>query len=245
MVKRYKRLKYIFDNSIEVYEYLDGKYGAPGMGRGKKKKATPEQIRKRNQWNKERKARHKLKTWFKENDFLILLTYKREDRPTNMKMAKWHFAKAIRSMRNEYAKRGYELRWMRNIEVGPRGGWHIHLVVNRIADTDLIVKKAWMHGNVNFKHLYEDGDFAELAAYITKTPATAEKYRENLIETSYSTSRNIPVKEPKPERLARWVRNPKPEKGYYIEKESYHEGINEVTGYKYRYYTMVRLHRRI
>ena len=120
MVKRYKRLKYIFDNSIEVYEYLDGRYGAPGMGRGKKKKATPEQIRKRNQWNKERKARHKLKTWFKENDFLILLTYKREDRPTNMKMAKWHFAKAIRSMRNEYAKRGYELRWMRNIEVGPR-----------------------------------------------------------------------------------------------------------------------------
>ena len=62
------------------------------MGRGKKKKATPEQIRKRNQWNKERKARHKLKTWFKENDFLILLTYKREDRPTNMKMAKWHFS---------------------------------------------------------------------------------------------------------------------------------------------------------
>ena len=27
MVKRYKRIIYTFKNSIEVYEYLDGKYG--------------------------------------------------------------------------------------------------------------------------------------------------------------------------------------------------------------------------
>ena len=37
MVKRYKRIIYTFKNSIEVYEYLDGKYGAPGKKRGKKR----------------------------------------------------------------------------------------------------------------------------------------------------------------------------------------------------------------
>ena len=30
MKKRYKRLIYTFEHSVEVYEYLDGKYGAPG-----------------------------------------------------------------------------------------------------------------------------------------------------------------------------------------------------------------------
>lgn len=77
MKKRYKRLIYTFEHSVEIYEYLDGKYGARGEKRGKKRKATPEVIRFRNQWNRERKARHKLKTWFHENDYLVLLTYKR------------------------------------------------------------------------------------------------------------------------------------------------------------------------
>ena len=143
--KRYKRLTYLFEDSIEIYEYLDGRYGAPGEKREKKKEPTPEQIKKRNQWNRERKARHKLKTWFHENDYLFLLTYRRELRPPNMKAAKEDFRKAVRKIRREYKKKGCELRWMRNIEVGPKGAWHVHLVINRIPDADLIVKKAWLH----------------------------------------------------------------------------------------------------
>ena len=88
MVKRYKRIIYTFKNSIEVYEYLDGKYGAPGKKRGKKRKLTEEAIRYRNQWNRERKVRHKLKTWFKKNDYMVLLTYKKNERPPDMDTAK-------------------------------------------------------------------------------------------------------------------------------------------------------------
>ena len=40
MKKRYKRLTYVFENSIEVYEYLDGRYGAPGEKREKKKNVS-------------------------------------------------------------------------------------------------------------------------------------------------------------------------------------------------------------
>lgn len=247
MVKRYKRLTYIFKNSIEVYEYLDGRYGAPGEKREKKKAITPELIRKRNQWNKERRARHKLKTWFQENDYLVLFTYKKEERPPDMGKAKKDFQKAMREVRREFIKRGYELRWMRNIEVGPKGAWHIHIVVNRIPDCDLILKRAWKHGRATFKHLYEEGDFAELAGYITKTPETANRYKEKLIETSYSSSRNLPVSEPKKKELVRWPKKPKEKKGYYIDKQTYYEGINRVTGCKYRYYTLLPLepHRRI
>ena len=245
MKKRYKRLTYLFEDSIEIYEYLDGRYGAPGEKRRKKKESTPEQIKKRNQWNRERKARHKLKTWFHENDFLMLLTYRREARPPNMKAAKTDFSKAIRMIRREYQKKGYDLRWMRNIEVGPKGAWHIHLIINRIPDTDLTVKKAWLHGQVTFKHLYEEGGFADLAGYITKTPETANRYRENLVETNYSASRNLPVKEPKKKRLVRWPKKPKEEKGFYLDKTSFYEGINHATGCRYRYYTLIRINRRI
>ena len=85
MKKRYRRLTFLFEDSIEIYEYLDGRYGAPGEKRREKKDITPEQIKRRNQWNRERKARHKLKTWFHENDYLVLLTYRRDARPPDNK----------------------------------------------------------------------------------------------------------------------------------------------------------------
>lgn len=243
--KRYKRLTYLFEESIEIYEYLDGRYGAPGEKREKKKEPTPEQIKKRNQWNRERKARHKLKTWFHENDCLFLLTYRRELRPPNMKAAKKDFRKAVRKIRREYKKKGCELRWMRNIEVGPKGAWHVHLVINRIPDADLIVKKAWLHGQATLKLLYEEGGFADLAGYITKTPETANKYGENLVETDYSASRNLPVKEPRPKKLTRWPKKLREKEGFCLDKTSFYEGINPATGCRYRYYTLIRINRRI
>ena len=180
MKKRYKRLTYIFPNSIEVYEYLDGRYGAPGEKREKKKKATKEEIAKRNQWNRERKVRHKLK---------------KEERPPDMKTAKAQFKVWYEKLRKEFRKRGAELRWIRNIEKGSRGNWHVHVIINRIEDADILIKKAWPHGSVTFKHLYESGDFADLAAYMCKTPETCSKYKESLSEASYSASKNLPVQE--------------------------------------------------
>ncbi len=240
MKKRYKRLTYVFQNVIEVYEYLDGRYGARGSPREKKKKPTPEQVKKRNQWNRERKARHKLRTWFHPNDYLVTLTYRKSDRPPDMKTAVKQLGKYLRPVRRAYQKAGHELRYMRNIEVGTRGAWHIHIIVNRITDADLILN-SWPHGGVNFKLLYEQGNFRELAAYITKTPETDPRLKES----SYHGSQNLPVPEPDVKRMAYWKKEPKPPKGYCIDKEEYHEGINPVTGCKYRYYTMIPFHRRI
>lgn len=239
MKKRYKRLTYIFQNAIEVYEYLDGRYGARGSPRGEKKKATPEQVKKRNQWNRERKARHKLRTWFQSNDYLVTLTYRKSDRPPDMKTAVKQLGKYLRRVRREYQKAGHELRYLRNIEVGTRGAWHIHLITNRIADADLILN-SWPYGGVDFKLLYERGDFRELAAYITKTPETDPRLKES----SYHGSQNLPVPEPEVKRMAYWKKEPQPKEGFYIDKDEFHEGINPVTGCKYRYYTMIRFHRR-
>ena len=50
-----------YTNVIEVREYHNGKYGAPGMTRQDKKKPTPEQMEKVNQYNKERICRKKMR----------------------------------------------------------------------------------------------------------------------------------------------------------------------------------------
>lgn len=104
--------------------------------------------------------------------------------------------------------------------------------------------ECWERGAVTFKHLHEAGDFKDLAGYITKTPETCEHYGEHLRETSYHASRNMPLKEPKEERFVQW-REVKDRKGYYLDKDTYYEGTNKFTGYKYRYYTMIKLDRRI
>jgi len=230
-----------FLNAIEVREYHDAKYGAPGQKRIKKRKPTPEEMAKVNQYNRERKARHKLREYFEVNDYFSCLTYRRDARPPDMATAKEHFKQALRFIRKEYKKRGATLFWMRNIEVGTKGGWHIHLIINRIPDTDLILKAAWQHGKVKNELLHEKGEFRQLAAYITKTPATDPRLKE----ADYSASRNMPLPEPDKRVYKRWKtwRDIKVKEGFYLDEESVREGINPVTGYPYREYTLLRIRR--
>ena len=196
----YTKNIYEFENAIEVEERHTYKYRSPGMKREKKKKLTPLQMQEVNRKNKEKICRRRLRKYFKENDYFVCLTYKREERPTDMTEAKKDFSEAMRVIRREYRKAGYEVRWIRNIEVGSKNGWHVHLVINRIPDTDLILRKAWKKGKVICQLTYEKGEFKNLASYLTKTPETDKRLKE----TSYSTSRNLPLPEPKKKTYVRW-----------------------------------------
>ena len=231
-----KRMR--FRNAIEVYEYHTAKYGAPGQERQEKKKATPEQMAKRNRYNRERLARWKLRNNFDVDDYFTRLSYEKDKRPESMEEAKEDWKAFLQILRREYKKRGAELKWMRNIEVGTRGAWHIHIIVNRIPDTDVILAKAWKHGQIQNQLLYQKGEFEKLANYITKTPETDKRLRE----ANYSASRNLPVPEPEKKVYKHWktwgkVRVPK---GWEVEKYSLHEGVNDLTGYQYRSYTLIR-----
>ena len=185
-----KRMR--FRNAIEVYEYHTAKYGAPGQERQEKKKATPEQMAKRNRYNRERLARWKLRNNFDVDDYFTRLSYEKDKRPESMEEAKEDWKAFLQILRREYKKRGAELKWMRNIEVGTRGAWHIHIIVNRIPDTDVILAKAWKHGQIQNQLLYQKGEFEKLANYITKTPETDKRLKE----ANYSASRNLPIPEP-------------------------------------------------
>lgn len=234
---------------IDVEEHHDGCYGAPGLRRKKKAKPTKEQMQQVNVLNKMRRCRLKLLEYFDEGDYFLTFTYNKAERPEDMDMARKHFEKTVRRIRNEYRKRGYELRWIRNIEKGTRGGWHIHMVVNSISDTVSIIENAWRYGGVYSVKIrnskFYDEDFTSLASYMTKDKNTQEENEDGttakpkIKESSYNTSRNMPLPEPEVDKLVRWKEEPKPKKGYYI--ASMHEGINPFTGFKYRRYTMIKL----
>lgn len=249
-----KRKKYSFRNKdiIDVEEFHDGNYGAPGKARAKKKKPTKEQMRKVNAMNKMRRCRQRLLQYFSAGDCFATWTYEPKNRPTNMEAALDDFEKAMRSVRGKYKTRGYETFWLRNIERGTKGAWHIHLVINEIGETASILQKAWKKGGtwsieIRYSKFYDE-DFTKLANYMTKDEYTVEKKADGtygkprLKEANYGSSRNMPLPEPKVDRLLRWKREPKPKKGYYI--AAIHEGINPVTGYKYRRYTMIRLQKK-
>lgn len=241
----YIKKVYRFANAIEVEEYHSGRFGAPGKKREKRQRPTPEQVERINQKNKETRCRRKLRANFDINDYFTALTYEKDLRPTDMEEAKKNFAKFISGVRKEYEARGHPLKWIRNIEVGTKGAWHVHLVINRIRDTDLILRQAWKKGRTYNELLYEKGEFRDLAAYMTKTPKTDKRLRES----SYSTSRNLPIPEPEIRKIFRWPTfegEPRIRKDtartWYLDEESFYEGVNKY-GYRFRHYTLLR-HRR-
>lgn len=235
---------------IDVEEYHDGRYGAKGEKRLKKEKPTEEQMRKVNALNKAKRCRQRLLLYFNPGDCLATWTYEEDNRPPDMKTALKHFQNAMKIVRREYEKRNREVFWIRNIERGTKGAWHIHLVINEIGDTASIIKKAWKHGGtysveIRLKKKLYDEDFYKLANYMTKDEYTTETKKDGpqskprIKEANYNTSRNMPLPKPRKDKLHGWKEEPKAKKGYYIAR--IHEGINPKTGYKYRRYTMIRI----
>ena len=222
---RFAYIRHIWEcgETLEVEEKHTGRYGASGQKRQKRKKATPEDIERQNQWKKERDLRRLIKWNFGKHDYWMTVTYRKGDRPTWSEMIK-DIQKLIKDV-----------------------------LVNRVQSqdggTDIFFSECWKKGHINFRSLYETGNFEDLAEYIAK-PIEEWEPKE---AKRYHPSRNLIRKEPKEKVINR--RNlvdkqgrmiyPKAPKGYYIDPDSVRMGINPVTGYAYRHYTLIKLDRRI
>ena len=229
-------------NGRIVEEYHSIRTPPPGE-RSPRREATPEEMAKANHRQKERNVRLLIMANFTENDYYITLTYRKEDRPGSMEECKKHFTAFIARVKRAYKRAGVVLKWIRNIEKGSRGGWHIHLIVNRIRDADVIIRRAWKFGGVHNALLYTEGGFKKLAEYMAKESRAGEG-TEAVKENSYSSSRNLERPRPKKKEMSgktfrgKKIRIPA---GYVLDKESFYEGVNQYTGYPYRYYTLLIL----
>lgn len=241
---KFEERVYTFPGSREVERIRTGP--PPDRGkREKRKKATPEQVRKQNEYNRQKLLRRLIKENFGVNDYWITLTYQKGS-VLELETALKDRQKFLRVIRQEYAKRGHVLKWVGRTERGKKGAVHHHLIVNRIPDTDLIVSAAWNKikgsGRARIELLYEKGQFKELAAYITKADDVDEQGKP-VTRSHCSRSRNLIIPEPEIRRtsLKQILLEPEPSPGYYIDKESICQGINPVTGREYLHYIEIRI----
>lgn len=245
--------------SWNEYEYkFAGNFGKKGEKRRKKEKPTPEQMKLYNRIQKAKRIRRTIGLNFKPSDYWITLTYK-NGKGMAMEQVKKDVKNFRGRMKRAYKKRKTELKWILVIEIGKKGGLHIHMLLNRIRDTDLLVAAHWTYGHAYFKPLYEEGQYEQLASYMAKLPpeedrAHPDKKREERMDELtnenyfYSTSRNLARPEPDVHRgysrrtMERIIKEgPKPSPGYYIDKDSIRTGVNKITGWSYLYYTELPL----
>lgn len=247
-----------FPDSIE-YEYkYAGKYGAKGEKRQKRKKATPEQIKKQNQANRETRMRRLIKANFQPSDIWATLKYPEGTRKPVHELVK-DLQRFLAAMRREYRQRGQLLKFVYRMEIGAQGGAHIHILVNRLdgkPDTDVVMQRFWSHGRVYYTNVYEQGGYKKLANYIVKKPEEdSEEYKQLSLFAReeqrqfirYSSSRNLVRPEPERSTYNKWTvrklveEGPRETPGYYIDKNSIVCGKNPYTGMSYYKYTEVRI----
>ncbi len=245
---------YRFRSSIE-YEYkYAGNYGAKGEKRSRKQKRTPEDIERQNQYQRTKKVRHLLKANFTQGDFWATLTYNRNSEGRTIKEIASDVSGILSKLRKEYKEQNMPCKYIYRIEIGSRGGIHVHIVLNRIKDLDIILQKQWKRGRVHCE-LLDNGTYEKLAEYIVKAPTEQQKkllraFNEDAKKLiRYSCSRNLARPEPETHeyrnRTMRAVFNRDliPSDGFYIDKESVRRGINSFNGMTYLYYQEIRLDR--
>lgn len=242
--------RWYFPTCIEWEYKFSGNYGAKGEKRLPRHKATPEEIKRQNRLNKSKKVRRLVLANFTKGDYWTTLTYEAGTAKT-IDGVKSDLSCFIRHIRKAYKRQGIPLKYIYRLEIGSRGGLHVHILMNRINDLDTLITGEWTHGHVNIEMLNDGAEDAEkLADYITKPPTAQQMKLLKSIGDSedarkliqYSGSRNLtrpaPIRNTVKRKTMRSVYNSDicPTEGFYIHKDSIVRGINTFTGYSYLHY---------
>ena len=241
-----------------------GNYGAKGEKRAKRDKPTPEQMEYTNRKNRSRNIRYLIKANFTTQDLFVTLTYRQGTRKGLDEAAK-DVRGLIRKLRPKYKKLGIPLKYIYTCEIGERGGIHTHLIINDCGNTMRLISELWTRGHPNYKNLYDEGNYEQLADYMAKVPGSKEgttkaQQCRKKPEYVYSHSRILEKVEPEVHVYSRRTVKAIQEaieqgattheqskyitEGYYIDRDSIRSGVNPYTGISYLEFTEVPLRRR-
>lgn len=216
---------------IEHVIQYKGTYGGKHERRADHEKPTREQLRRQNQKNKENRVRRTLQLNFRPGDWWITLKYPKGTRKPIEKVME-DFRGFVKTMRRAYRRGNTDLKYIYRVEIGRRGGIHIHLVMNRLNDPrgDLILSDAWTRargmtpiedmmedglcpadGLAHLDHVRAVGNGKELAEYLVKEQPTeledgTKLSREEMKQTQkYGSSRNLQRPVPEVKTYNRWT----------------------------------------
>lgn len=227
--------------TIEVTKSYTKRVGA--RARSQKRKPTAEEIEKINQLNAERTLRLRINANFGADDLFVTLTYKKEERPTPDEARK-NLKRLLSGLRKEFKKQKYALKWVCATEYQNKAIHH-HLLINHIPcyDTAKLIRRLWRSGRPDFKFLDDTGQYKDLAAYLIKETSKTYRAKDGERKQRYSCSRNLIIPKSITEIIRqseKWLPDPKPIKGYYVDKDTIYNGVDPFTGRMYQKYTLVR-----
>lgn len=225
----------------EVHKKHSSRYGRKGIPRGENKNTTPEAMKRVNERHAETNLRRLINTNYKCGDIHLVLTYRKGERPTP-EQARRDLELFLKRLRRYYKKKNEELKYISVTEYA-NAAIHHHLIINSMDTRDLI--ELWPHGQPRPTYLDNTGQYGQLASYLIKE--TSKTYKtENGSGKRWSASKNL--KKPKIIKTIvkanSWREIPKATEGYCLEINSIDSDIDEVSGYPYLFYSMVKIQKR-
>lgn len=222
---------------IEVEKKKAVKSGGCKKLRSPKLQPTTAQQQERNKRRAERKLTQLLNTNYGEGDHHQILTYRKEAR-LKPREAKKALEKYMRKLRELYKKHGAELQYICVTEYKNKAIHH-HLIINNAVPVKEI-NQLWTYGRPKYVQLDNTGQYKELAEYLIKETEKTFREPETPYKQRWNSSRNLkkPVIKKKIIKRNSWMQNPKPFKGYFVEKDSVYQCEQGDTGYIYQFYSM-------
>lgn len=226
--------------TIEVSKYYSVRWHCVGEKREPRQNEITETQKKVNQRQAATTLRRLMNTNFEDGDLLVRLDFSRESFPEGSEDMQVMISKAVRKLRTEFKKASQELKYIYVKEIGPRGGRHIHMVMNK-CDIE-IIRKCWPHGGIHIDPLISNGQYGKIADYFIKYAARTEKTEGELIGKRWYASRNL--KRPKITKkvipASKFRKKAKSKNGYIVQKDSVRSGFSELTGFEYFTYTLIK-----
>ena len=231
-------------DTYEVRKYFTYQCHSPGGQRGKKENPTPERIKRANNRKAETKLRRLMNHNFSDGDYLVRLDFSKDNRPEGSTDMQKEMTNFIRRIKRRYVQAGYELKYIYVKEIGPKGGRHIHMMMNK-CEVDWI-RQSWKMGGVHIDLLYSHGQYGQIASYFMKYALRTEETEGKLIGKRFYASRNLipPPVHKKVINANKFREKITVKNGYYLEKDSVVKYINELTGYEYFCYTLHKVKKR-
>lgn len=226
--------------TIEVCKYYSVRWHCQGEKREPRQEESSEAQKRINQRNAETNLRRLMNANFKDGDLLVRLDFSKANAPRGSNEMQELMSKAIRKMRAEHKKQNMEMKYIYVKEIGPKGGRHIHMIMNK-CDSDLI-RKCWPHGGIHIDPLISDGQYGKIAAYFIKYALRTEETEGMMIGKRWYASQNLvrPRIIKKVISANKFRKDIKAPKGYQVENESIRSGISGLTGFEYFSYTLIR-----